>query len=272
MVPAHSAAASPSPSVVPVIDLSPWTAAAASSSDTDRQAVVAQVAQACREIGFLAITNHGVPAELQEAALHASRDFFDLPLASKLQSKTDNEAVYPYGYENSENLARGKQTESAEAVVTAADLKETFSVGPSNPASGMPARRFPQEPAAFSGALADYYTAMEGLSQILLRIFATALELPVDWFERRSDHHFSALRILNYFPVDPATVPAGQLRASAHTDYGPLTILLSGGPGLQCQRDGGATEDPDAWVDVPHLPDTFVINLGDLMERWTNGK
>lgn len=259
------------PSVVPVIDVSPW----ASSSADARQAVVAQVAQACREIGFFAVTNHGVPPALQDAALQASRDFFDLPLTTKLQAKTDNEAVYPYGYENSENLARGKQTDhkgSVAAVVTAADLKETFSVGPSNPASGMPARRFPPEPAVFSGALTDYYAAMEVLSHTLLRIFAAALELPEDWFTSRSDHHFSALRILNYFPVDSTAVGQNVVRASAHTDYGPLTILLAGGPGLQCQRDGGATEDPDAWVNVPHLPDTFVINLGDLMQRWTNDR
>ena len=85
------------------------------------------------------------------------------------------------------------------------------------------------------------------------------------------DHHISALRLLNYFEVpvggdnDDKVLP---LRASAHTDYGPLTILLSGGPGLQVKKD---LETEQAWVDVAYVPDTFVVNLGDMMQRWTNG-
>mmetsp|Transcript_23456 Transcript_23456/g.50839 ORF Transcript_23456/g.50839 Transcript_23456/m.50839 type:complete len:138 (+) Transcript_23456:689-1102(+) len=60
----------------------------------------------------------------------------------------------------------------------------------------------------------------------------------------------------------------GQLRASAHTDYGALTILKSGGPGLQVKKD----IESDDWVDVPYLQDTFIINLGDMMRQWTNDR
>ena len=64
----------------------------------------------------------------------------------------------------------------------------------------------------------------------------------------------------------------GQIRAGAHTDYGALTILKSSGLGLQVKPDDGNFDDQLPWIDVPYLADAFVINLGDLMARWTNGK
>ena len=94
---------------IPIIDVSPWTTQ--SSSDEQRSQVVNEMAAACRAIGFFGIVGHGVDPAIVETALTAAHDFFDLPVATKLQSKTVDEASYPYGYENSEVLARGKQTE-----------------------------------------------------------------------------------------------------------------------------------------------------------------
>jgi len=211
------------------------------------------------------VTGHAVNASIVDNAWNASAAFFDLPLDIKLASKTNNEREYPYGYEHSERLQLGKQGGDSEKIPP--DLKETFSLGPSNPAAGMPARRFPSEPKEFKDALEAYYSEMEKLSLTVLKIFAVALDLPEDWFQNKMDHHMSALRILNYYPVDLRRVQPGALRASAHTDYGALTILRSGGPGLQVKKDNAM----DEWIDVPMLPDVFIINLGDLMQRWTNG-
>ena len=82
------------------------------------------------------------------------------------------------------------------------------------------------------------------------------------------DKHASAIRALNYPIMDKSYCASGYTRASAHTDYGTLTILRSGGPGLQVAKD----TNPPTWVDVPHVEDGFVINLGDLMRRWTNNQ
>ena len=82
-------------------------------------------------------------------------------------------------------------------------------------------------------------------------------------------HHASALRALNYPALPPGYEhKPNQMRASAHTDYGTITILRSGGPGLQVCKD----RKDEAWVPVPHVQDAdvFIINLGDLMRRWTN--
>jgi isopenicillin N synthase-like dioxygenase len=104
---------------------------------------------------------------------------------------------------------------------------------------------------------------MEVLADALLRIFAIALELPEFWFRDKIDRHSSALRALNYPEQTRAPIP-GQLRASAHTDYGSLTILKSGGPGLQVQDKNGE------WIDISPSFESFVVNLGDLMANWTN--
>ena len=254
-------------SEVPIIDLAAWTNPS-KHSDRDRLEVAKQVGDACRDIGFFAVVNHGLSDEIIENALDASRDFFDLPLEEKLKAQSKDDARYPYGYENRETLAAGKGAEDEEVALP--DLKETFAIGPSNPKSGMPDREWPNEPWYLHPALAEYYACMEELSLMMVRIFAVALKLPQDWIVDRMDHHFSALRVLNYFPIDPSKVSPGQLRASAHTDYGALTILKSGGPGLQVRKD--LDEEEERWVDVPHLDDAFVINIGDMMQRWTNGR
>ena len=285
-----------SSTTIPVIDLSPWTynntaqPLQASLDDSQfRQAqaeVVAQVAAACRDIGFFAITGHGIPNHLVDEALAAASNFFDQPQSIKLQYQTDDEATYPYGFERSENLARGKasernnnnnnttsQTEKEATTKSTADSKETFSMGPDHAAA--PARRLPP---GLTPALTTYYHAMQQLANtVLLPMFAVAWNLPPTWFAERSTRHMSALRILNYPAVsdnnnndDDNNI---RIRASAHTDYGPLTILYSGGPGLQVQKDGSNNNDDNeqGWVDVPDIPGAFIINLGDLMQRWTNG-
>ena len=278
--------------IIPVIDIEPWIAPGR-HSDHERQDVVKIMSKACEEVGFFAIQNHGVEQLVMNRALVTSQAFFDLPLERKQVVSFANVHDYPYGYENSEVLSQGKQTEQQQqqqqqqngsstsstsitdydsttsSNTMFPDLKETFAIGPYNPEAGMPERRFPVEPVELGPALSVYYVAMERLALQLLQILAHSLKLPnpETWFASKMDHHLSALRILNYFPIQRSKLRPGQLRASAHTDYGALTILKSDGPGLQVKKD----LDSEDWVDVPYLPDTFIINLGDMMCRWTNG-
>eukprot|EP00438_Fugacium_kawagutii_P011740 Skav222914 [mRNA] locus=scaffold1489:221431:224824:+ [translate_table: standard] len=137
--------------------------------------------------------------------------------------------------------------------------------------------------AANSFSSEAYYENANQLAQRLLRAFAMALDLPDDWFVNKTDKHVSALRSNNYPDQASMVVPEGSIRCSAHTDYGTLTILKSGGPGLQVSKD----VENVCWHDVPFvepwsLPgpsssriseeNGFVINLGDLMRRWTNDR
>ena len=239
--------------------------------------VAPSVAKACREIGFFVVKGHGVNPLVLNRAWEAARKFFDAPDSYKQSFATTNETEYPYGYEQSEVLTRGKQLDSdsinkddSTTSPPGADMKETFALGPSNPASGMPPRRFPEGSVELQSALGDYYAEMERLAEKLLQLFALALDLPFDWFGDKMDHHMSALRLLNYFAIPAGSHPQGRsptVRAGAHSDYGVLTILKTGGPGLQVQD----IDHKDRWIDVPYVEDGFVLNLGDLMQRWTNG-
>src|SRR5262249_40240012 len=99
-----------------------------------------------------------------------------------------------------------------------------------------------------------------------MRAFALALELPEHFFDDKIDKHFSNLVAYHYPPLDVPPLP-GQLRGGAHTDFGSLTLLYAwpSVAGLQ-------VFDGRDWRDVPAVPDTFVVNLGDLMAQWTNDR
>ena len=108
---------------------------------------------------------------------------------------------------------------------------------------------------------------MESLAERLMRIFALALGMPEKFFADKIDRHITAMRLNHYAEATRPPLP-DQLRAGAHSDYGSLTILLAtaGAGGLQVRGSDGA------WCDVEPVPDTFIVNLGDLMAQWTNDR
>jgi len=258
--------------IVPIIDISGLFG----DDQAVKRSVAKEIGEACEKIGFMVIRNHGIPQEIIDAAWERTSDFFAQPLAEKMKMKTEDEEKYPYGYSafGGEVLSAGKALEkrdSAESNADAApvgDLKEMWSIGPKDAAAGMMPRQWPEDPAGFADAYAAYYDAINELARVLLKAFAMALDLPEDWFDDKMDKHISALRANNYPDQKGMKVPAGSIRCSAHTDYGTITILKSGGPGLQVSKD---KENP-MWHDVPFIKDAFVINLGDLMRRWTNDR
>lgn len=226
----------------------------------------------CRSTGFLAIGNHGVAQSVIENAWRKAEAFFDRPAADKQRAKAPFEG-YPYGYLGPELEALAK----SRGVETPPDLKESFNGGPQHVPAGMTdpdalgfcyaATIWPDDPPGFKDAWQAYYRAMEDLAERIMRVFATALHLPQDFFDPYIDQPISALRALNY-PAQSKAPRPGQLRAGAHTDYGSLTILLpqAGSRGLEIKAADGR------WISVPPIPGAFVINIGDLMARWTNDR
>jgi isopenicillin N synthase-like dioxygenase len=108
---------------------------------------------------------------------------------------------------------------------------------------------------------------MEGLAVVLMRLFALALELPELWFDDKIDKHMTGFVASNY-PDQPEELGLRRMRAGAHTDFGSLTILKTEDRpgGLEVQKSDGS------WVPVPIISGTFIINIGDLMARWTNDR
>jgi isopenicillin N synthase-like dioxygenase len=169
-------------------------------------------------------------------------------------------------------LSTGKAAESGnvdDTLMAPPDIKEMFAIGPKDPKAGFPDRIFPAKPEDFEATWTAYYDAVNNLAGHILAAFAMGLELPDNFFDQYIDRHASALRAINYPAIATrADVLPGQCRASSHTDYGTITILRTDGPGLQVSKD----VDCPVWHDVPHIENGFVINLGDLMRRWTNDR
>ena len=252
----------------PVFDLARFE----SASRQEKSALAADVDGICRKTGFLAVSGHGVPNATIEAIWTKAQAFFALPLEQKLAAKARYPG-YPYGYlpPRFESLARSRGVEAPP------DQKESFNGGPERaPASLSDPEAlgfcfaptiWPEAPPGFHEAWRAYYRALEDLAARIMGVFALALKLPEDFFAPFIDAPVSALRALNY-PALSAPAKPRRIRAGAHTDYGSLTILLpqAGSRGLEILT-------PDArWVEVPPRPGAFVVNIGDLMARWTNDR
>ncbi len=246
---------------VPVVDIS-----------ADPAKVGAELDEICRAVGFFQVTGHGIGDAVAGPAWAMATRFFDLPLADKL-SVARPTADYPYGYIP---LAGEALSQSMAATAGPPDLKEVFNMGP----PGRPGRAFadPGEawsyspnlwPDALPGlrpAWTAYYDAMRALGNRLMSLLARGLGLPPGFFAGKTGHGPNALRAINY-PVPASQQHAGQPRAGPHTDYGTLTILRQDAVGgLEVLAAG------DTWVGVEPVPGAFVVNLGDLMARWTNDR
>jgi isopenicillin N synthase-like dioxygenase len=253
---------------IPIVDISGFA-----SDEEKRRAVVDAVRGACERIGFLVITGHGVQAETIAHTFKYARAFFARPREEKLRIKRPGPGI-SRGYNalasQSLGLTMGKQAPP--------DLMESLGFGPLEIGEGPYWREghgpthfhpnlWPDDMPGFREAVSDYWRAMEQLSLRLMRIFALALDLDEDYFVSRSDRHVTNMRI-NYYPRQPDAPVAGQLRAGAHSDYGAFTLLYGENApgGLQVLRRGGD------WADVPMIEGAYVVNIGDLLMRWTNDR
>ncbi|MAX99021.1 MAG: 2OG-Fe(II) oxygenase [Oceanospirillaceae bacterium] len=253
---------------VPVIDLQPYF----SGTPEGKAQVAASVGKACKDIGFLVITNHQVPKDLMDRIYKESQDFFNLPVEEKRKvDRPAPEMVRGYSAVAEESLSYSLE-EAAPG-----DLKESFSVGPIDvPADDyhtcaeagphFAPNVWPENNPSFKQTYSDYFAEMSSLARSLMRLFAISLDLDENFFDDKIDKEISMLRTLSYPVVKPEDIENGQMRAGAHSDYGSLTIVKPDDSpgGLQVKNFNGE------WVSVPYVEDAFVVNIGDLMMNWTN--
>lgn len=240
--------------------------------EADKRDIAARVDEVCSSLGFLVVEGHLVPDSVIAAAWEKTTEFFDLSLDEKLVARSADPSC-PRGYFPfaAEALAQSLGVE------TPPDVKESFGIGPlrapDRPISGE-IREFhygqnlwPEAPAGLRDALTDYHRELEALGSRVLQLFAAALELPLDYFEQFHTDPMCALRCLNYPAIDGAPLP-GQRGAGEHADYGSITILKSDPhvPGLEVRRPSGE------WIAAPLVENGFIVNIGDLMARWTNDR
>lgn len=242
-----------SASHLPVIDLGPSFA----DDDAACEQVAAEIGAACRDTGFFYVANHGVDQALVDGAFAQSNRFFDQ--SDDWKSKLCKQG-YSNGYEPWEAQRLDKDSPG--------DIKESFNFTadgvPGTP--GYKANMWPDDFPGFRDGLEAYNTAMRGLGLHVSRLIALSLGMSFNQFDDTFDPQKSPLRILRY-PPHPNDAQFNQLGAGAHTDWGWITLLSQDSlGGLEVETASGE------WVRVDPVPGTFVVNLGDLVRRWTNGK
>ena len=240
---------------LPIVDVS----ALVGNDGARLDATVAALRRAASEVGFLYVTGHGVPAEHIAALESVARDFFALPAAAKLEyyiGRSKNHRGYvPPG----EEVFYSQTKDTKEAFDLSRDLPDADY----GPASRLLGRNvWPREVPEFRAAVNAYYDRVFELGRALLGGFALALELPASYFEPYLQRPPSQLRLIHYQPSEPGAETMG---IGAHTDYECLTILHATAPGLQVINGAGQ------WVAAPPVPGAFVVNIGDLLEVWSNG-
>jgi len=242
------------------------------SLDRDAALVGREIDETLRTVGFFQVVDHGVDPDVADAAWNTAREFFDLLLADKLAIERPPGGLYGYFPMLSESLAASRGD------VTPGDVKESFNMGPGIRPSHTPvdeteaalftANVWPQALPELQRAWQAYNAEMGALADRLMRMFALGLDLPADFFAPHIDASPSALRAINY-PEQTRAPEPGQLRAGAHTDYGTLTILRqeAGRAGLEVHDEAAGS-----WLPIPPAEGALVINIGDLMARWTNDR
>ena len=246
---------------LPIIDISPLY-----GDEPDAwQTVAEQIDRACRQWGFFYIKGHPIsPARIAEVLGNAQR-FFALPVEEKLKIDiTQTRHHRGYGAVATEQLDPTKPS----------DLKETFDMGLHLPAdhpevlAEKPLRGPNRHPdlSGWQTLMEQHYRDMQALAQTLLRAMTLALGIEREFFDTRFNEPVSVLRLIHYPPRDTAS-SAEQQGAGAHTDYGCITLLYQDAAGgLQVRNVNGQ------WIDAPPIDGTFVVNLGDMMARWSNDR
>ncbi|NJN02650.1 MAG: isopenicillin N synthase family oxygenase [Leptolyngbyaceae cyanobacterium RM1_1_2] len=239
---------------LPVIDFTPFLA----GDEVGQQQVAEAIYQACHEVGFMYLTNHGVEPKAIACAFEQSCAFFALSAAAK-QDLAWSDAVSNRGYVG---LERERLDQARPG-----DLKEAFNVG--KEAAGaeslaLALNRWPSELPMFKETLYSFFEDCAAAATQIFRAFAIALSLPESYLVEQHQAQEFTLRLLHY-PALRALPRPGQIRAGAHSDYGTLTLLFQEQVGgLEVQSASGE------WLAAPAIADAILVNTGDLMQRWSN--
>ncbi|WP_028936673.1 isopenicillin N synthase family dioxygenase [Pseudonocardia spinosispora] len=256
----------PSATFVPVIDLSER------DSEPGRTTVAELIGRACESSGFFIVVGHGVSPELIARMYATTSSFFALSDAEKdrVASRPGVSGFRRAGGTTAQSLDQESPPDLCEAfgvhVTGERDERDRERLG-DYWAPWKLANAWPERPTGFATTWHEYMSVMSELAGDLMRLFARALDLDEAFFDDFFDDHVSALIANYYYPQHRAPLP-GQLRRGAHTDFGALTVLYQEDDlgGLQVQL-GDTT-----WRDVPALPGSFVVNIGDLMALWSGGR
>lgn len=247
--------------MLPVIDFAPVRA-----HETAGTAAAARaIRDACLTNGFFYIANHGVPQAVIDAVHDEGQRFFRLPIEVKRQAAV-----------NARHRGFNALGDALMYEARKPDYKEFFSIGLDLPEddpdvlAGEKLRgpnNWPPGRPAFRAALEAYYAAMLACGADLMRAVAVSLDLPPDFFASRYRKPLQRTQIV-YYPPQPPNAEADQFGVAPHSDFGCITLLWQdSNGGLEVQE-----RSTQRWIPAPPIPGTLVINVADLLARWTNDR
>ncbi len=251
---------------IPIIDIGPVLRGEPGGPER----AAAELSDACRNVGFYYLRGHGVPRALVDAVFAEARRFHARPLEAKLDLRADanNVGYMPYGgsVSRASRIYHGDRPNRNEAFFLKRDLP------PDHPdvVAGKrfrPLNRWPDEAAlpGFRATVLDYAEAMERVAMQLVPLYARALDLAPDHFDEAFDDPQFTLRLTRYAAHEH--FDEDEFSLAPHTDSSFMTLLATTDvPGLSIRLPSGE------WVDAPAEPDCFIVNIGDLGHRWTNGR
>ncbi|KAI0592750.1 2og-Fe oxygenase family protein [Biscogniauxia sp. FL1348] len=254
---------------IPTIDLSEID----NSSKEARKCIADQIYKACHECGFFYIKNHGIPEDVTKQAFTLLKRFFALDQDTKMDAHVQkNPAIR--GYEPMLETKLDPRTQG--------DIKEAFTMGdcviePEQNFTGKTGQRppphitqpqniWPKDAPWWREGLYNYYNHILPLSLKLVKLFALAFDLPETAFDEFFKFPITGMRAL-YYPPTPVDKDSASVGLGAHSDFSWLTLVLQDEvPALEVLNQDGI------WIDAPPQPNTFVCNVGQYLERQTNGR
>lgn len=252
------------PTTLPTINLSPFLSP--TSTPESRSVTATALNAACRDYGFFYLINHGIPASTTSQILSLARTFFALPTSEKATIARAKDGVR--GYQGlGENVTLNMQ-DMHEAIDLYAE-REAAREFPGLDGGNL----WPAKPEELRGVYEQYVEQCGEVGRALVGAMGVALGLRTkneDFLVRESDEHFWIMRMIGYPPLAKPAQSGEDIEAYScgeHSDYGLVTLLLADETkgALQVRlRDG-------SYLNVDPVPGAFVVNIGDMIERWTNG-
>ena len=243
-------------SEIPVIDIAPLIR----SRPEAKPQTVDAIARACQEVGFMYVRNHDFPAAILDRLVEEAKRFFALPMVDKKSVAVEDSPQFrgylPLEYTGNEG-EKGK------------NLQEGFMIMHEQPLGSFPMHgpnQWPKALPTLRPAMQDYFGAMEKLATPLMHGLAMALGHKPDFFDNFHRNPMSVLK-LNHYPPQTILDETETIGVGGHCDGGTFTILWQDSlGGLEVRNKRGD------WVGVAPIEGMFVINIANLLQRWTNGR
>ncbi|KAL8858350.1 MAG: hypothetical protein Q9178_005031 [Gyalolechia marmorata] len=256
---------------VPIVDFAKWHVG---SSPEEKQKIADQLVRACQSVGFVFVINHLLPPDKLGEAFAWSKKMFDLEQKQKMLAPHPPGHVVHRGYSwpGLEKVSNSMGDEDDPGLIgkirQVVDIKESYEIGsdnyPEQPNVWLPDHVLP----GFRQFMTAFYWDSWENAKMILQAMAIGIGLDEDYFLRYHSGHENQLRLLHYPPVPAANIENQSMtRMSAHSDWGSITMLY------QDDCGGLEIENPQKkgeFIAAEPLQDAIVLNVGDLLQRWSN--